>query len=76
MELSQKFLQGLLDEIKASNPDKITIEEVDAKLEKIDLDPEQNAEVYKYLEDNGVKVIYPIDTFDKDNSAKSEAKRS
>ena len=69
MELSQKFLQGLLDEIKASNPDKITIEEVDAKLEKIDLDPEQNAQVYKYLEDNGVKVIYPIDTFDKDNSA-------
>ena len=69
MELSQKFLQGLLDEIKAANPDKITIEEVDVKLEKIDLDPEQNAEVYKYLEDNGVKVIYPMDTFDKDNSA-------
>lgn len=69
MELSQKFLQERLDEVKASNPDKITIEEVDAKLEKFDLDPEQNAEVYKYLEDNGIKVIYPIDTFDKDNSA-------
>lgn len=69
MELSQKFLQGILDEIKASNSDKITIEEVDVKLEKIDLDPEQNAQVYKYLEDNGIKVIYPIDTFDKDNSA-------
>ena len=69
MELSQKYLQSLLDEIKATNPDKITIEEVDAKLEKIDLSPEQNAEVYKLLEDNGIKVIFPVDTFDKDNSA-------
>lgn len=69
MELSQKFLQGILDDVKATNPVKITLEEVDAKLEKIDLDSEQNAEVYKYLEDNGIKIIYPVDTFDKDNSA-------
>lgn len=69
MELTQKYLQSLLEEIKATNPNKITIEEVDSKLEKVDLNPEQNAEVYKYLEDNGIQVIEPVDTFDKDNSA-------
>ena len=35
-------------------------------MEKLELTPEQNAEIYKFLEDNGVKIV---DTFDKDNSA-------
>ncbi len=65
MELTQSFLQGLLDEFKAFGG-KVTLEEVETKLEKLDLSAEQNAEIYRYLENNGIKVV---DTFDKDNSA-------
>ena len=39
---------------------------MEAKLEKLTLTAEQNAELYRYLEENGVKIV---DTFDKDNSA-------
>ncbi|MGN1066505.1 MAG: RNA polymerase sigma factor RpoD [Candidatus Fimimonas sp.] len=65
MEITQTFLQALLDEFKGSNG-KVTLEEVEAKLEKLDLSAEQNAEIYRFLETNGVKVV---DTFDKDNTA-------
>lgn len=65
MEITQTFLQGLLDEFRGSNG-KVTLEEVEAKLEKMDLSAEQNAEIYRFLETNGVKVV---DTFDKDNTA-------
>jgi len=66
MEITQTFLQGLLEEVKQNNPTKATYEELENKLEKLDLSPEQNAEIYRYLEENGVKIV---DSFDKDNSA-------
>ena len=66
MEITQTFLQGLLEEIKQTNPNKATYEELENKLEKVNLSPEQNAEIYRYLEENGIKIV---DTFDKDNSA-------
>lgn len=66
MELTQNYLQSLVAEIKTGGVDKITFEDLETRLEKLDLTPEQNAEIYKFLEDNGVKVI---DTFEKDNSA-------
>ena len=39
---------------------------MESRLENTDLTPEQNAEIYRYLEQNGVKIV---DTFEKDNSA-------
>lgn len=65
MEVTQNFLQGLLEEFKGSDG-KVTLEEVEVKLEKLDLSAEQNAEIYRFLEQNGIKVV---DNFDKDNSA-------
>lgn len=66
MELTQTYLQGLLHELKTSDIGKASFEELESKLEKLELTPEQNAEIYKYLEEHGVKIV---DTFDKDNSA-------
>ena len=59
-------MQGLLHELKTSDIGKASFEELESKLEKLELTPEQNAEIYKYLEEHGVKIV---DTFDKDNSA-------
>ncbi len=66
MVVNQNFLQNMLDEIKSTGTNRITFDELEAKLEKISLTAEQNAELYRYLEENGVKIV---DTFDKDNSA-------
>lgn len=66
MEITQTFLQGLLEDVKQTNPTKATYEELENKLEKLDLSPEQNAEIYRFLEENGIKIV---DSFDKDNSA-------
>ena len=77
MEITQQYLQNLLADIKSadsSNSDedkksgvtKISYEDLESRLEKTDLTPEQNAEIYRYLEENGVKIV---DTFEKDNSA-------
>ena len=55
MEVNQEYLQNMLKEIKESGSDTVTYEELEAKLEKTDITPEQNAELYKYLENNGVK---------------------
>ena len=66
MELTQNYLQALAAEIKTGGVDKISFEDLETRLEKLELTPEQNAEIYKFLEDNGVKIV---DTFDKDNSA-------
>lgn len=66
MELTQNYLQALVAEIKTGGVDKISFEDLESRLEKLELTPEQNAEIYKFLEDNGVKIV---DTFDKDNSA-------
>lgn len=66
MEVTQTFLQTLLDDVKNNGNNRITFDELEAKLEKLTLTAEQNAELYRYLEENGVKIG---DTFDKDNSA-------
>lgn len=66
MEITQKYLQDLLDDIKSGDVTKISYEDLESRLEKTDLTPEQNAEIYRYLEQNGIKIV---DTFDKDNSA-------
>lgn len=66
MEVTQTFLQTLLDDVKNNGNNRITFDELEAKLEKLTLTEEQNAELYRYLEENGVKIV---DTFDKDNSA-------
>lgn len=64
MEVNQEYLQNMLKEIKESGNDTVTYEELEAKLEKTDITPEQNAELYKYLENNGIKIV---DSFEKDN---------
>lgn len=66
MVVNQAFFDGILQEIKASGATKVTFDELEAKLEKVNLTPEQNAELYRYLEENGIKIV---DTFDKDNTA-------
>lgn len=66
MEVTQTFLQTLLDDVKNNGNNRITFDELEAKLEKLTLTAEQNAELYRYLEENGVKIV---DTFDKGNSA-------
>ena len=66
MEVTQTFLQTLLDDVKNNGNNRITFDELEAKLEKLTLTAEQNAELYRYLAENGVKIV---DTFDKDNSA-------
>lgn len=66
MELTETYLQSLCADIKTGGNDKISFEDLDSRLEKLELTAEQNAEIYKYLENNGVKIV---DTFDKDNSA-------
>ena len=66
MELTKKYMQDLLDDVKSGKVNKISYEELESRLEKTDLTPEQNAEIYKYLEDNGIKIV---DNFEKDNSA-------
>lgn len=66
MEVTQTFLQTLLDDVKNNGNNRITFDELEAKLEKLTLTAEQNSELYRYLEENGVKIV---DTFDKDNSA-------
>lgn len=66
MEVTQTFLQTLLDDVKNNGNNRITFDELEAKLEKLTLTAEQNAELYRYLEENGVKIV---DTFDKENSA-------
>ncbi len=65
MEITQEFLQTLLSEVK-NDTSKVTYEELENKLEKLDLSAEQNAEIYRYLENNGMKIV---DAFEKDNSA-------
>lgn len=66
MELTQDFLKGILEDIKNSGSTKVTFDELEIKLEKLDLNADQNAEIYKYLETNGITIV---DTLDKDNSA-------
>lgn len=57
MDSFEKFLEQVVDDFKKLNTSTVTYEEVEAKLEKTDLSPEQNAEIYKALESNGITVV-------------------
>ncbi len=66
MEVTQEFMQNLLNEVKTNGSDSVTFDELEAKLEKLELTPEQNAELYKFLENNGLKIV---DSFDRDSTS-------
>ena len=66
MEITQKYLQDLLNDVKKDGVAKITYDELESRLEKTDLTPEQNAEIYRFLEENGLEIV---DSLEKDNSA-------
>ncbi|MCH5156448.1 MAG: RNA polymerase sigma factor RpoD [Clostridiales bacterium] len=66
MEITEQYLKNLLEDVKSGGATKISYEELESRLEKTNITPEQNAEIYKYLEQNGIKIV---DTFEKDNSA-------
>ena len=66
MEITQNYLQNLLDDVKSGGVTKISYEDLESRLENTDITPEQNAEIYRFLEQNGVKIV---DNFDKDTSA-------
>ena len=57
MDSFEKFLEQVVDDFKKLNTSTVTYEEVEAKLEKADLSPEQNAEIYKALESNGITLV-------------------
>lgn len=56
----------MLNEVKTNGSDSVTFDELEAKLEKLELTPEQNAELYKFLENNGLKIV---DSFDRDSTS-------
>jgi len=59
MEITEKFLTGLLAEMKEINDQKgfVAYDELEARLEKLNLSAEQNADIYKYLEDNSITLM-------------------
>ena len=57
MESFEKFLQQTVADFKKLNTNTLAFDEVEAKLEKADLTPEENAEVYKALEANGITIV-------------------
>lgn len=60
MESFEKFLQQIVADFKKLNTNTLAFEEVEARLEKADLSPEENAEVYKALEANGISIVDSI----------------
>ena len=66
MEITQKYLQDLLTDVKKDGATKITYDELESRLEKTDLTAEQNAQIYRFLEENGLEIV---DSLEKDNSA-------
>ena len=66
MELTQNYLQALAAEIKTGGVDKISFEDLETRLEKLELTPEQNAEISQCVEDIGGRLV---DTFASDTSA-------
>jgi len=59
MEITEKFLAGLLAEMKEINDQKgfVAYDELETRLEKLNLSAEQNADIYKYLEDNSITLL-------------------
>ncbi|MEG1706663.1 MAG: RNA polymerase sigma factor region1.1 domain-containing protein, partial [Clostridia bacterium] len=59
MEITEKFLQEILEELRKKEKEAgyVTFDEVEEKLEKIDLTPEQNAEIYKFLDENNLSLM-------------------
>ncbi|MCM1043551.1 MAG: RNA polymerase sigma factor RpoD [Corallococcus sp.] len=64
MELNESFLNTLLAECKQIQASgSVTYDDVESKLEKLEVSAEQNAEIYKFLEQNG--IVFK-DAFEKD----------
>jgi len=59
MEITEKFLTGLLAEMKEINDQKgfVAYDELETRLEKLNLSAEQNADIYKYLEENSITLM-------------------
>jgi len=59
MEITEKFLAGLLAEMKEINDQKgfVAYDELETRLEKLNLSAEQNADIYKYLEENSITLM-------------------
>lgn len=59
MEITEKFLSELLVEFKEINDKKgfVTFDELESRLEKLDVSAEQNADIYKFLEDNRILLM-------------------
>lgn len=52
------FAQEILQELTKQNENKtVTIAELEDKLSKYDIDADQNAEIFEYLEENGIKIV-------------------
>lgn len=61
--VNQQFLETFLAEIKQKQVDGyVTYEQVEEKLEKLDLSSEQNAQIYKFLEENGILIKDAFET--------------
>lgn len=59
MDLTEQFLNDILADMRVINDQKgyVTYDELDARLDKLDFTPEQNAEICKYLEDNDINMM-------------------
>lgn len=59
MEITEKFLTELLVEMKEISEQKgfVGYDELDIRLEKLSLSAEQNADIYKFLEDNNITLM-------------------
>lgn len=59
MEITEKFLSDLLAEMKEINDKKgfVAFDELEMRLEKLDVSAEQNADIYKFLEDNHILLM-------------------
>ncbi len=68
MEITEKFLTEFVNEIRSLADPKgyVTTDEIDSRLEKLDISPEQIGEVYKYVEDCDISIMDVITTVDDD----------
>ncbi len=58
MQLTEQFLKDLLQELTQGNKhNALSIGLIEDKLSKVDIDAEQNAQIYEYLENNGVVIV-------------------
>ncbi len=57
MEITEKLLENLLEQLKQDGQTRVSYDEIEAKLESMDISADQNAEIYRYLENNGIEIV-------------------